>query len=202
MPRIYSGDVIFLVNISKALPLAVAWATHSFQHCFDINNDEAMGNHSEETVVTVAVFCWWFPVTFALFSAMIYCCFCDDFWVKFFKAKQRWLPTRSTSSWKLKYFGLEVLRRLFCAAKYFGLKVEVLLKSISEVLLKVLQKYFQSNSEILWNRCLSHLLTNHSKAHENIWLLLFLSAPFDFPNTITTTHEANVCTREEIRRER
>jgi hypothetical protein len=49
------STLIFVVNISKALPLAVALATHSFQHCFDINNDEAMGNHSEVTVVTVAV---------------------------------------------------------------------------------------------------------------------------------------------------
>jgi hypothetical protein len=97
-----------------------------------------MGNHSEETVETISV---------AL--SVVSRCFClvsGDLSLLQLWLSRKLLQTAAqrTLSWKSMYFELEVevlrievLRRVFCAAKYLRLEVEIL------------KKYSQNTSEVL-----------------------------------------------------
>jgi hypothetical protein len=95
-----------------------------FSSVVDINNDEKeTGNIRKKRSFLVTLFCWWFPVVFASSSAMIYrwydlrvCCFrlpIKEHWVESEVLQVLLIGRWSTSNWKLKYFGLEVLCRVF-----------------------------------------------------------------------------------------
>jgi hypothetical protein len=148
----YVWSTFFSSQSFQGISIHRCMGNTQFSSVVDINNDgKATRNHSEETVVSIYV-------VLLVISRCICIVFSDDLslltlWLAHTllqTSDQRTLSWKrrtvevlligrwSTSNWKLKYFGLEVLRRVFCAVKYFWLEVEVLLKYVW----KYFWKYF------------------------------------------------------------